>query len=590
MECISELPPAPSTIRGTPSRISINTKTGRYAYVSGKNVYLRSLTDDNKVEMYSRHRGKTTAVRFAPSGMWIATGDDTGVIHVWDTTNPPDDRVIKCERSCFAGAVDDIAWSGDNKRLVVVGDGRQQMGEAFTPEGASLGVLNGHGAEITACDFRPTRPFFIATGSKDQSCAFFKGPPFKFVSSSALTNTVNAVRFSPNGTHVAIVSADKTVLVFSYDAEAKAFAESARLENAHTKGIYGVAWAPQSDMFATCSADGTVVIRGLDCQTITTLQDPLHGTINDQQLGVDWDGEHLISVSLDGTIRFWNIDGGVDKRIEGHQKAVNDIALVGDKLYSVDANGCAHVHTLADGLVVDTALVSGSMPKNAFVSCKNCTIDGEEGVMAANMDGSLYSIVNGAIVAKLPAEGTPIALDTQGAAYAVVSHTGLEIHGEGETRTVARDDLISVAMCEKYVAAGTTKGHVVVYSHDGEQIAQLEEHPRDVTALAFNADGTLLASGDAIKRICLWTTEDWSLTVANDWVFHTARIRQLHWGPSGKLASVSNDRSVRVWDPESRKALADCAEVHLEGAFCVRWVGEKLVTGGADASVKLISV
>lgn len=46
--------------------------------------------------------------------------------------------------------------------------------------GTSVGEISGQSKPINSCDFRPTRPFRLITGSEDNTIAVFEGPPFKF--------------------------------------------------------------------------------------------------------------------------------------------------------------------------------------------------------------------------------------------------------------------------------------------------------------------------------------------------------------------------------------------------------------------------
>jgi len=46
--------------------------------------------------------------------------------------------------------------------------------------GTSVGEISGQSKPINSCDFRPSRPFRIVTGSEDNTIGVFEGPPFKF--------------------------------------------------------------------------------------------------------------------------------------------------------------------------------------------------------------------------------------------------------------------------------------------------------------------------------------------------------------------------------------------------------------------------
>ncbi len=44
-----------------------------------------------------------------------------------------------------------------------------------------MGEFDGLAKKVNSVDFRPTRPFRIATGSEDFAVNFYAGPPFKFL-------------------------------------------------------------------------------------------------------------------------------------------------------------------------------------------------------------------------------------------------------------------------------------------------------------------------------------------------------------------------------------------------------------------------
>ena len=56
-----------------------------------------------------------------------------------------------------------------------------RFGHVFNADtGTSVGDIMGQSKALNAVDFKPSRPFRIATASEDNSIAFFHGPPFKF--------------------------------------------------------------------------------------------------------------------------------------------------------------------------------------------------------------------------------------------------------------------------------------------------------------------------------------------------------------------------------------------------------------------------
>jgi len=60
--------------------------------------------------------------------------------------------------------------------------------------GTSVGEISGQSKPINSCDFRPSRPFRIITGSEDNTIGVFEGPPFKF----KMTKQVNFLYYIIN--------------------------------------------------------------------------------------------------------------------------------------------------------------------------------------------------------------------------------------------------------------------------------------------------------------------------------------------------------------------------------------------------------
>lgn len=127
--------------------------------------------------------------------------DQSGKVRIWDTVNK--EHILKNEFQPITGPIKDLSWSPDNQRMVVVGEGREKLvfsviltdgfrllliisflsrfGHVFMAEtGTSVGEISGQSKCINTCDFKPSRPFRIVTGSEDNTVAVFEGPPFKF--------------------------------------------------------------------------------------------------------------------------------------------------------------------------------------------------------------------------------------------------------------------------------------------------------------------------------------------------------------------------------------------------------------------------
>lgn len=51
---------------------------------SNKSIFLRSIDNPAISKQYTQHTSQTTVARFAPSGFYVASGDVSGTVKVWD--------------------------------------------------------------------------------------------------------------------------------------------------------------------------------------------------------------------------------------------------------------------------------------------------------------------------------------------------------------------------------------------------------------------------------------------------------------------------------------------------------------------------
>ncbi|KAJ1952219.1 WD40 repeat-like protein, partial [Linderina pennispora] len=195
--------PNPTTARGQAVRLTADPAGERFVYASGKTIVIRSLADPSQASEYTEHLAATTVARFSPSGYYVASGDVSGNVRIWDSVNA--EHMLKSEFRPISGRISDIAWDGDSQRVLAVGDGKERFGHVFSfDSGNSLGSIDGHSKPINACSMRQSRPMRAVTCSDDGTCVFFHGPPFKFDKTlKDHTGFVNDVRYAPGDAYFA---------------------------------------------------------------------------------------------------------------------------------------------------------------------------------------------------------------------------------------------------------------------------------------------------------------------------------------------------------------------------------------------------
>lgn len=196
--------------------------------------------------------------------------------------------------------------------------------------GTSVGEISGQSKPINSCDFRPSRPFRIVTGSEDNTIAVFEGPPFKFkMTKTDHTRFVQAVRYSPNGSHFASAGFDGKV--FIYDGTSSELVGEVG-NPAHKGGVYAVAWKPDGTQLLTCSGDKTCKLWDVATRQMIS-EFPMGNAVEDQQVSCLWQGDYLLSVSLSGFINYLDVNNPTKplRIIKGHNKPITVLTLSDDR-------------------------------------------------------------------------------------------------------------------------------------------------------------------------------------------------------------------------------------------------------------------
>ncbi|KAK3253192.1 hypothetical protein CYMTET_37542 [Cymbomonas tetramitiformis] len=588
---------APTTVRGRGILLGGHARKEMLTYTNGKNVIMRSLKDPMLVDMYTLHAHPATVARYSPNGEWLASGDAAGNLKVWGAY---DDHPMKLEHTPFSGSIDDIQWSEDGQRIVCCGDGKETRVKAFMwDSGNAVGEFDGIGKRCNSCDFKPSRPFRIATASEDFKVNFYEGPPFKFKSSnSSHSNYANCVRFSPNGERFMSVGSDKKGILFD-GKTGEVVCELPAKEN-HQGSIYACSWSPDSTKVLTCSADKTCKLWDLAAAAptcLTTFNFAAKPQVEHMQVGCIWLGDYLVSVSLSGDINYLDPtagDGPV-KVLSAHSKTITAIAATPTgEVYSGsydgvvnrwqpgqaclgrlagNGHGGAGVQALA---VTGTSLISAGLDDKVLSSPLAAGEFGADAVALAGCPSGMDLAADGELTIFSTNKGLqlmkgPKVLSTTAITF---SATSAAISPDGKT-----------------VAVGAEDHKVYMYNVDGDALVAsgtLEKHRGIVSGVKFSPDNSMLASTDYNREVIVWDAvkQEAKMTQA---VYHTARVQCLAWSPNSvHLATGGLDMSIFLWNTSKDAAQRISVErCHRDGVSSLAFINETtLVSGGADAVLR----
>jgi len=626
--------PNPTTTRGAGVHLNCHPKEPhRIIYASGRSIVVKNILDPKDCFVYRGHNAQTTIAKFSPSGMFVASADVSGKVRIWSWTHK--ERLLKLETSVFAGAVRDLDWDFENKKIVAVGEGRGNLAKVFMWDtGNSTGEMPGHTKPILSCAFKPSRPMRIATCSEDFKTIFYAGPPFKLDHSMTKhTNFVNCLRYSPDGNTFATCGTDKKIQFY----DGKSGEPLHWIDNAHASSIFSVAYSPDNSKIVTVSSDKSLKVwSAADGAPLQNVAFPNADGLGGMLVGCIWTPNNIIvAVSLDGTLFSLDVTGegvvGTPTGVSASQGAITSILLDSTTdgtlvVYTGSSDGGVVRATMgeqATGIRVtgtDKRSVSSSLHAGPVVGIARPFDSDPDTVVSAGWDNCLKtSSIDSLVVGGSTAlDGQPRGLATsprtsssakpaaEGELIAVASATeivllrGASFEKIGSLGSLGYQPTCLVLFHEAggrtEISVGGTDMHTHIYnvslSVDGAAITETQnlQTRSAVSSLCYTRDGSTLAVGDVGRQIEVFQRNPAGTMdniIKGKWVFHTSKVTALAFAPSGdRLASGGIDENLFIWSLSKVDARLLVPFSHNSGVTALAWSDdESLVSAGADGCV-----
>ncbi|KAL3471709.1 transcriptional regulator of RNA polII, SAGA, subunit-domain-containing protein [Aspergillus californicus] len=589
--------------RGQPTQLSSDAKGERLAYASNKSIFLRSIDDPAVARQYTEHKTQATVARFSPSGFYVASGDASGIVRVWDCVG---DGITKGEYSIVNGRINDLAWDGDSQRIIAVGDGKQRYGHCITwDSGNTVGEIRGHTQPINTVSIRQQRPLRAAAAGDDMNMVFYHGAPFKFNTGirDKHTNYIYGTGFSPDGSTLVSVGADRKIWLY----DGKTGETKGQIgEGEHKGSIFALSWSKDSRKFVTASADKTVKIWDVEAGKATqnwNIGGEGNSNVLNQQVGVVWPHSRsdglLISLSLSGDLNYL-VEGTPEPKqvIQGHQKNITSLTTCrsgsGDEtLWTGSTDGRVCGWDIPRGAAEE---IEGDL-SSSYVAGLAPTQEGAGRIYSVSWDDTIRSIDIGAKTytgSSSKLSGQPKGIAAGDSTVLVAASESIEIHKDGQgvgnfkvafpvTAVAAHGNVAAIGGEDSTVQICQISGSTLAFSRD------IKASRNAVSCLAFSPDGSNLAVGDSRGRVLVYKVADGSL-VNDRWTAHTSRVTSIAWHDNGThVVSGALDTNIFVWSLKTPGDWLQMSHAHKEGVNGVAWVagGSKIVSAGADAAVKL---
>jgi len=586
----------PRTERGQPIVIGPDPKGETFLYCNGNSVVTRNLDSPQYSEIYTQHSTQVNVAKYSPSRFYIASCDNSGKVRIWDTVNK--EHILKNEFQPISGPIKDIAWSGDNQRIVVVGEGREKFGHVFLADtGTSNGDITGQTRPINTVDFKPTRPFRIVTGSEDNTAAVYEGPPFKFKGTkNDHSRYCQVVRYSPDGSLWASGGFDGKIFVYDgKDSELKGELVG------HTGGVYGLAWDGSGKQLISASGDKTVRLWDVGSfKCITTFN--MGSGVEDQQVGCLWSGPHMISVSLSGFINYLDPSHpeGPVKVVKGHNKPITAMGLSPDRksIYTSDSEGRIITWDSETGTNTRIEGKGHGAQVNGLIS------SGSNTLATIGFDDTLRSIDVSSGEFSGPAvslSAQPRALDHVQDLTFVCTLKSIVFLKSGavqqEFSVEFEPSSCSYSSQLGHLAVGESGGNLVrVYNIQSGGLDLVTEITLSGSAmdLAYSPDQKYLVSADSNRKVTLFTAGAGYEKASNkEWGFHTAKVNCVAWAPNSLyVASGGLDTTLILWSVEAPDKYCIMRNAHDQSQItCLAWLdNSSLVSAGQDGNIKVWNI
>jgi WD repeat-containing protein 1 (actin-interacting protein 1) len=541
----------PRTNRGQAIVLGNDPKGKNFLYVNGNSVFIRNIDSPFQCDVYTEHSCPVYCAKYAPSGFYIASGDQSGKVRIWDTTNK--EHLLKNEFQPISGIIKDLQWSLDNQRIIVGGEGREKFGHVFSADtGTSVGEIMGTSKAINSVDFKPTRPFRAVVASEDNSVCYFEGPPFKWKKSlNEHDRFVNCIRFSPNGDRFASGGADGKLVLY----DGKTGDKMSEIgKPAHAGGIYSLCWDPTSQRILTASGDKTAKIWNADTgELIREFQ--FGNTVDDQQVGSLWQGSTVLTVSLSGFINYLDVNaGGVYKIVKGHSKSITALAIGKSMIYSASHDGLIIAWNAETG---EMDSIKGNQHKSqvqqlAFLNGNlvSCAYDDTLKFIDPNCNQYTDEI-------KLDSQPQGVAFHSENTIVVACIKQLILIVNRKKVSTLNLNYETTCVSSRKSVmecAVGGKDNKVHVYQfniNNGFTETKTITERDYLTAIAYSHDEIYLAASDNNKNVkCYNINENYENITREMWQHHAGKITALSWSPDSKhLATSGIDTHAFIYSP-----------------------------------------
>ncbi len=524
----------------TPDKLRVATDSHDHS------ITLWDLQTGRQTNTYSGHKEALTALAFSPDGRWMATGDMSNNLKLWEVTTrqekkltlhpgsqlstltgivfTPDNRFFLTtdatskirvweistgsESSPFLAENDSLekaVFFPDGRRLLTTTKGQKLIIWDY-PTKKKLMTLSGHKSYISAIEFSPDGQTF-ATSSTDRTVKLWSASERKELQTIiGHGSEISTLAWLPDIRHLLTGSKDKSVKIW----DLKKLAEHSIISDSLT-GCWAMAFTPNQNLMALGVREKQVVLLNSTTHQVNASLKIEAGKVLCAKFSPD--NKLVATGESNNLIKLWNSEtGNLVFTLSGHQGPVFNVRFSpdGKRLVSGGADHSIRVWDTSTGLQLPDIIGDD----NSY--CAEFSPGGDTLAFAARNGGvNLWDVNKNLLKGRLEGhEDTVIAIafsnDQRWIATGALDHTvqlwnaktGLRVKVFGQIDEVQR---IAFSPDSKRLVTGGRAGTVKLWDvATGLELLTLEGHAAEVWAITFSADGTKLATSGDDNIIRLW--------------------------------------------------------------------------------------
>ena len=344
---------------------------------------------EQEIATFTNHDSMITSVSFSTDGKLIVSGSDNGALNLWDVETGQE-IILFSEPNTEYKRINSVAFSHDGNYIISgYNDGTLRLWDVIT--GKQIRTFIGHYASVNSVIFNSDGKYIFSCSS-DNTIKLWDMETGRLVSTfSGYSNRINAALFHPYEKKILSGSGDGTLRLWDIEA-----GQQIRNFSRHTSAVTAVAFSPDGKQVLSGSDWGQIkmwdTVTGMEIANITDMHrirvdsvtfNPceeyfLSGSLENVIIGdtkskkiiktfphgglltvttvFSPDGKKILSGYIDGTIRLWDIESGLEMKKFSHGGTINSItfSIDGKYILSGSSNKIIKIWDVETGMNIKT--------------------------------------------------------------------------------------------------------------------------------------------------------------------------------------------------------------------------------------------